>query len=78
MATKIDEPAPMAANAFSGPQALLQLDKGLLCLSMVASHFRIASDVGQMAHELGLGGRAASPADIVRAAQRLGLKSRWR
>jgi ATP-binding cassette, subfamily B, bacterial HlyB/CyaB len=49
---------------------------GLMALSAVAWHYRVAADPVQLAHELGLGSRAASGDDIVRAAKRLGLKAR--
>jgi subfamily B ATP-binding cassette protein HlyB/CyaB len=55
-----------------------QGDSGLLSLAMIAAHYRIACDPGQMAHDLALGGRAAAAEDIVRAARRVGLKSRLR
>ncbi|WP_127077242.1 type I secretion system permease/ATPase [Rhodomicrobium lacus] len=52
------------------------LDGGLVSLALVAAHYRIACDPAQIAHELGLGHRAATPEDIVRGARRLGLKAR--
>ena len=51
-------------------------DSGLLSLSTVAGHYRIAADPFQLAHDLGLGTRAADGEDIVRAAKRIGLKAR--
>jgi subfamily B ATP-binding cassette protein HlyB/CyaB len=45
---------------------------------MVAAHYRIACDIAQISHELGLGNNSASAADIVRAARKVGLKSRLR
>jgi len=51
-------------------------DAGLLALTTIAGHYRIAADPFQIAHDLGLGGRAAEGEDIVRAAERIGLKSR--
>ena len=51
-------------------------DEGLLSLTLVAGYYRIASDPAQMAHDLGLGQRAANGEDIVRAARRIGLKAR--
>jgi len=53
-------------------------DSGLLSLAMVAAHYRIACDAAQMAHDLGLGERRAGVEEIVRAARRLGLKSKLR
>ena len=43
---------------------------------MIAGHYRIAADPFQVAHDLGLGTRAATGDDIVRAANRLGLRCR--
>ncbi len=51
-------------------------DAGLLSLASIASHYRIAADPFQLAHDLGLGAHAATGEDIVRAATRLGLKAR--
>lgn len=53
-------------------------DSGLLSLAMIAAHYRIACDPGQMAHDLGIGRRAATAEDLVRAARRVGLKSSLR
>lgn len=54
------------------------LDSGLLALTTVAGRYRIAADPFQMAHDLGLGTRAATGEDIARAASRIGLRSRLR
>jgi subfamily B ATP-binding cassette protein HlyB/CyaB len=51
-------------------------DTGLFSLAMVAAYYRIACDPAQMAHDLGLSGRAADAEDIFRAARRVGLRSR--
>jgi hypothetical protein len=51
------------------------IDEGLLSLTLVAGYYRLASDPAQMAHDLGLGQRAANAEDIVRAARRIGLKT---
>ena len=59
------------AEAVDRPKA----DPGLVALAMVAAHYRIACDPGQMAHDLGLGQRPAASEDIVRSARRVGLKS---
>jgi subfamily B ATP-binding cassette protein HlyB/CyaB len=53
-------------------------DCGLISLAMIAAHYRIVCDPGQMAHDLGLGHRAATAEDVVRAARRVGLKSHLR
>jgi subfamily B ATP-binding cassette protein HlyB/CyaB len=51
-------------------------DQGLLSLTSIAGHYRIAADPFQLVHDLGLGSRPASGEDIVRAAKRIGLKAR--
>lgn len=51
-------------------------DSGLLCLAAIAGHFRIAAEPQQLGHELGLGERPCGPDDIVRMAQKLGLRAR--
>ena len=51
-------------------------DSGLSALTLVAGHFRIPIEAPQLAHDIGLGQRAADGNDIVRAAMRLGLKAR--
>jgi subfamily B ATP-binding cassette protein HlyB/CyaB len=51
-------------------------DPGLVCLALIAAHYRIPLDAQQAAHELGLGRRPAAAGDIVRAAQRAGLRAR--
>lgn len=52
------------------------VDPGLAAVAIVAAHYRIGADPYQMAHELGLGARAAVAAEMVRAATRCGLKAR--
>ena len=64
--------APLAEPA---PPRGERADAGLFSLAMIAGHYRIATDPFQLAHDLGLGARAAVGEDIVRAAKRLGLKS---
>src|SRR5208337_859467 len=59
-----------------GTAFISAIDGGLLSLAMIAGYYRIACDPAQMAHDLGLGHRAANAEDIVRAARRLGLKAR--
>lgn len=51
-------------------------DSGLLSLTTIASHYRIAANPFQLAHELGLGSRPAGGEEIARAAARIGLKAR--
>ena len=53
-----------------------RVDPGLFALCVIAGHYRIATDAFQLAHDLGLGTRVAVGEDLVRAATRLGLKSR--
>ena len=70
----------MADPAAAEPSAPLPIgqrpDQGLLSLTAIAAHYRIAADPLQLAHELGLGTRPAAGEDIARAATRVGLKSR--
>ena len=58
------------------PAPAERLDSGLHALALIAGHYRIAAEPPQLAHDLGLGQRATDSDDIVRAAQRLGLKAR--
>ncbi|HEX5471118.1 MAG TPA: type I secretion system permease/ATPase [Lacipirellulaceae bacterium] len=66
-----DQEAP-AGNRLAGRL----LDSGLLALSTIAARYRIAADPFQIAHDLGLGTRAAAGEDIARAASRIGLRAR--
>ncbi|KAB2849843.1 MAG: type I secretion system permease/ATPase [Hyphomicrobiaceae bacterium] len=67
------EPAASASPSPS-PHAT-RADSGLLALAAIAGYYRIAADPFQMAHDMGLGERSCTPADIVRAAMRIGLKA---
>jgi ATP-binding cassette, subfamily B, bacterial HlyB/CyaB len=58
------------------PAPAERLDSGLHALALIAGHYRIAAEPPQLAHDLGLGLRTTESGDIVRAAQRLGLKAR--
>jgi ATP-binding cassette, subfamily B, bacterial HlyB/CyaB len=60
----------------TGLQTGLPVDSGLLSLTSIAGYYRIAADPYQIAHDLGLGARFATSEEIVRAAARIGLKSR--
>jgi subfamily B ATP-binding cassette protein HlyB/CyaB len=60
------EPAP----------AYQAMDPGLAGLAVIASYYRIAADPAQLRHHLALTGRLSDAADIVRAANILGLRSR--
>ena len=53
-----------------------RFDPGLQALALIAGHYRIAAEPSQLMHDMGLGHRASESSDIVRAAQRLGLKAR--
>src|SRR6516162_4085301 len=71
--------ATCVEEASEAPQAAAPvpaIDEGLLSLAMIAAFYRIACDPAQMAHDLGLGRRAANAEDIVRAARRIGSKAR--
>ena len=66
-----------AGSTAEPPQPMVpRADTGLLSLTTIASHYRIAADPFQLGHDLGIGSRPASGEDIVRAAKRVGLKSR--
>jgi subfamily B ATP-binding cassette protein HlyB/CyaB len=52
------------------------LDGGLRALCTIASLYRIAADPGQLSHELALEDRPVDPADLIRAANLIGLKAR--
>ena len=71
-----DEPR-LGAIAPSGSQGApaQPLDSGLQALALVAGIYRIPADPSLLAHDLGLE-RASEAPDLVRAAQRLGLKAR--
>ncbi|MCB1549917.1 MAG: type I secretion system permease/ATPase, partial [Hyphomicrobiaceae bacterium] len=65
-------------GARTGPTAVSgkEPDAGLICVAMLAAHYRIAADPFQLSHELALGERKAEAEDLVRAARHLGLKAR--
>ena len=52
------------------------IDSGLRAICNIASFYRIAADPKHLERELALGARASTEGDIVRAAQRIGLKAR--
>lgn len=58
------------------PLSVGQIDSGLVALCAVAGYYRIVADPIQLATELVLGGQAAAHADLLRAANRTGLKAR--
>ena len=72
--------SPADVGSLSGSAPVQPLprrdDPGLLSLTSIAGHYRIAADPFQLVHDLGLGSRPASGEDIVRAAKRIGLKAR--
>jgi subfamily B ATP-binding cassette protein HlyB/CyaB len=53
-----------------------RIDSGLQALALIAGYYRIAAEPLQLAHDLGLAQRATKSGDLVRAAQRLGLRAR--
>lgn len=63
--------APTMDGASAQPR-----DPGLECLALIASYFRIPADSEQLRHELAISGRMAGGEDVIRAANRLGLKAR--
>jgi subfamily B ATP-binding cassette protein HlyB/CyaB len=54
----------------------IPVDPGLAALASVAAYYRVYTDPAQLAHNLGLGERASTSEDLLRAAHRLGLKAR--
>jgi subfamily B ATP-binding cassette protein HlyB/CyaB len=63
-------------EAIEGKAEAKALDSGLCALCGIAAYYRIAADPLQLAHDLALNGNPASTTDVIRAAQRVGLKSR--
>ena len=49
---------------------------GLVCLALILKFLQIAAEPAQLEHQLGKGGRALEPEDLVRLAKKLGAKSR--
>src|SRR5579863_2067487 len=74
----LDRAPEQVAHAASEPPHPIgpRADAGLFALATIAGHYRIAADPFQLAHDLGLGARTARGEDLVRAARRIGLKSR--
>jgi len=66
------QPQPEAETPAAAPPQ----DSGLAALALVAAFHRVACDVGQVRHELGIGDKPATSTDIVRAGRRLRLKVR--
>ncbi len=58
------------------PEPAAAPDPGLLGLCLIAGYYRIAADPAQLKHELAISGREAEAEDIVRAANRIGMKAR--
>jgi ATP-binding cassette, subfamily B, bacterial HlyB/CyaB len=58
------------------PRETTLVDPGLRALCGIAAFYRIGADPAQLARELALGDRAADEFDLIRAAQRIGLKAR--
>ena len=69
-------PPGRAGPAEAEPPAPDPVDGGLAAVSLISGYFRVASDPGQLRHQLALTGRRAGPEDLVRAANLLALKSR--
>lgn len=64
--TAVFEPAAGAA----------EVDTGARCLAILLRFFGMPGDAGQLRHQFGVSGSRFAESDIVRAARRLGLKSR--
>ena len=71
-------PAPAMGSQPPAPPDTGKADSGLAALAFVAGHYRIGGDADQLKHDCGLGERQSQAGDIVRMAQRLGLKARLR
>ena len=64
--------APQPAQAAPPPP----VDTGLPSLALVANFHKLACDVDQVRHEMGLGTKPCSSVDIVRASKLVKLKAR--
>ncbi len=63
-------------EAISNTVAAEQMDPGLCGLCAIAAFYRIAADPRQIAHDLAIHDGPAETRDVIRAAQRMGLKAR--
>ncbi len=63
-------------EAGGGTEFRKALDSGLRALAGIAGFYRIAVDIAQLERELVLTDRSSDADDIVRAAQRVGLRAR--
>ena len=52
------------------------LDPGLRALCGIAAYYRIGADPVQLQRELALGGRLTDEPDLIRAAQKIGMRAR--
>ena len=71
--------APVVAGETSGSEQKKKQelpDSGLSALALVAAYHQIVCEPAQVRHELGIGARASTAVDIVRAARQLKLKAR--
>jgi ATP-binding cassette, subfamily B, bacterial HlyB/CyaB len=68
--------SPSGAAASNGQKDAHPIDTGLSALAAIAGYYGIPADPVQMAHDLGLMGCFSGPEDLVRSAQRIGLKAR--
>ncbi|SFV29988.1 peptidase domain-containing ABC transporter [Hyphomicrobium facile] len=67
-----DEAGVNAANSMVPSSSA----SGFWALAAIAAHYRIAAQPEQIAHSLGIYGKHCSSEDIVRGAQKIGLKSK--
>ncbi len=65
----MQQPAPVSGEA-------QPVDPGLRALTGIAAYYRIGADAIQIRRELALGDRHADDADLIRAAQIIGLRAR--
>jgi ATP-binding cassette, subfamily B, bacterial HlyB/CyaB len=66
---------PNADSSQSDNDTPPSVDTGLLSLCLLARFHQVAADPKQLAHQLNLGSRAATPTELLLAAKELGLKA---
>ena len=69
-------PAPTTSAPQPPPPPAAPVDTGLPALALIANFHKLACDVDQVRHEMGLGTKLCTSVDIVRAAKLVKLKAR--
>lgn len=72
----MDQRSNFAEAVEARPKDRPAVETGLRALCMIAGYYRIPADPQQLSVELALQSRMAEPADVVRAAMRIGLRAR--